>query len=123
MKSLVPLSLLIVGIMGAGCIFHRHPHAVPPPAAAAPRAAVAPQPIVTPSASPSGGVVSYNAVGRFVVLNFPVGHVPAVGQGLFLYRNGLKTAEIKVTGPQRDENIVADIVSGDAQVGDEARSQ
>jgi hypothetical protein len=35
----------------------------------------------------------------------------------------LKVAEVKVTGPQRDNNIVADLVSGDAQVGDEVRDQ
>jgi hypothetical protein len=35
----------------------------------------------------------------------------------------LKVAEIKVTGPQRDNNTVADLVSGDAQVGDEVRDQ
>jgi hypothetical protein len=30
----------------------------------------------------------------------------------------LKVAEVRVTGPQQDSNIVADIVSGDAQAGD-----
>jgi len=37
---------------------------------------------------------------------------------LFLYRGGLKTAEVRVTGPQHENNIVADLISGDAQVGD-----
>ena len=44
-------------------------------------------------------------------------------QRLNLYRNGLKAGEIKVTGPQLDENVVADIVAGDAQLGDEARDR
>jgi hypothetical protein len=35
----------------------------------------------------------------------------------------LKIAEVKVCGPQRDDNIVADLVSGDAEVGDEVRDQ
>ena len=59
-----------------------------------------------------------NTIGRFVVLNFPTGQMPRQDQTLFLYRDGLKTAEVRVTGPQQDSNIVADLVSGDAQVGD-----
>ena len=57
------------------------------------------------------------------MLSFPVGQMPRLDQTLFLYRNGLKVAEVKVTGPQRDNNIVADLVTGDAQVGDEVRDQ
>ena len=61
--------------------------------------------------------------GRFVVLNFPVGQMPKMDQTLFLYRAGLKVAEVKVTGPQSDNNTVADLVTGDAQTGDEVRDQ
>jgi len=68
-------------------------------------------------------VVSYNSVGRFVVLNFPIGQSPKMDQTVFIYRNGLKVGELKVTGPQRDNNIVADLVSGEARVGDEARDR
>jgi hypothetical protein len=57
------------------------------------------------------------------VLSFPIGQMPAVGQGLFLYRGGLKTGAVKIIGPQNDNNIVADVVDGDAQVGDEVRDQ
>jgi len=42
---------------------------------------------------------------------------------MFLYRNGLKAGEVKITGPQRDNDVVADLVTGTAQVGDEAREQ
>ena len=129
MKSFTPTLLLMIGILSTGCFCHHRrpmPVAAPTAATASPAAnpsANAPRPILMPDTSLSGRVVSYNDVGRFAVLNFPVGHVPAVGQNLFLYRNGLKVAEIKVTGPQRDENIVADIISGDAQAGDEVRDQ
>jgi hypothetical protein len=58
-----------------------------------------------------------------VVLNFPLGKMAAVGQSLDLYRRGLKVGEVKVTGPQRDDNVVADLVTGDAEAGDETRSQ
>ena len=51
------------------------------------------------------------------MLSFPVGQMPAVGQELFLYRGGLKTGAVKITGPQNDNNIVADVIDGDAQAG------
>jgi hypothetical protein len=49
--------------------------------------------------------------------------MPKLQQTLFLYRAGLKTAEVKVTGPQSESNIVADLVSGEAQAGDTVRDQ
>jgi hypothetical protein len=33
----------------------------------------------------------------------------------------MKIAELKVTGPARDQNTVADITAGEVQPGDEAR--
>ena len=49
--------------------------------------------------------------------------MPKLEQRLFLYRAGLKVAEVNVTGPQSDDNTVADLVSGDAQTGDEVRDR
>jgi len=116
MKSLMPLTLVIAGMLAAGCLYHQ-------PARPARPAAVAPQPIVTPDNSLTARVVSYNAAGRFVVLGFPVGQMPKLEQGLFLYREGMKVGEVKITGPQRENNIVADLVTGEAEVGDEVRDR
>ena len=115
MKFFVPLTLVFAGILLAGCAHHR----------AAPAAVMAGQSstIVTPGDSLAGKVAACNAAGRFVVLNFPTAQIPKVDQTLFLYRAGLKVAEIKITGPQSDDNTVADIVTGEAQVGDEVREQ
>ena len=115
MKISAPLFLLMAGILVSGCASHKQK-----PPAPAPKASTT---IITPDASLAGKVVSYNSTGRFVVLSFPIGRVPAMGQSLFLYRGGLKTGEVKITGPQRDSNIVADLVTGDAQAGDEVRDQ
>ena len=115
----MPLTLVITGMLAAGCLHHRPAR----PASPATPAAVAPQPIVTPDNSLTARVVSYNASGRFVVLSFPVGQMPKLEQGLFLYRDGMKVGEVKITGPQRENNIVADLVTGEAQVGDEVRDQ
>lgn len=82
-----------------------------------------PQVIVTPDNMLKGSIVSVNDVGRFVVLTFPLGRMPAVGSTLFVYRQGLKVAELKVSGPQKDDHTVADIRSGECQVKDEVRDQ
>jgi hypothetical protein len=33
----------------------------------------------------------------------------------------LKVGEVKINGWQHNDNVVADLVAGDAQIGDEAR--
>jgi len=117
MKSAAPFNLLIAGMLVAGCVAQK---SVFNPASAA---AVPPSVIVTPENSPAGKVLSYNSGARFVVLNFPNGQMPGMGQKLFLYRNGLKVAEVQITGPQMNGNIVADLTAGGARVGDEVRDQ
>jgi hypothetical protein len=117
MKLSVLPAWLLLALMMNGCGLFRYQAPKPPPVAQIPPA------IVTPDNSLTANVVSYNPAGRFVVLGFPVGRMPRLEQGLFLYRNGLKVAEVKVTGPQRDNNIVADLVNGEAQVGDEVRDR
>lgn len=113
MKKLFPIFVLLMACSLTGCAWFHHKHA--------PK--VATQNIVTPDAALAAKVISINTVGRFVVLNFPSSDMPKLQQTLFLYRAGLKTAEVKVTGPQSESNIVADLVSGEAQVGDTVRDQ
>ena len=79
------------------------------------------KPVVTTEKQLAGRVERVNAVGRFVVLSFPTGRMPAQDQRLALYRRDVKVGEVKVTGPQRGDNIVADIVSGEPEVSDEVR--
>ncbi|MFZ0828382.1 MAG: hypothetical protein WAO02_13255 [Verrucomicrobiia bacterium] len=120
MKISVYGTLVLAALLANGCALFHHQAPAPktPPAAGE----TAPS-IVTPDNSLTARVVSYNSAGRFVVLGFPVGQMPRLDQGLFLYRNGIKVGEVKVTGPQRDNNIVADLVTGEAQAGDEVRDQ
>jgi hypothetical protein len=77
------------------------------------------QALVTPASGTIGRVKTVNASGRFVVISYPVGTLPALEQRLNAHRNGLKVAELKVTGPTRDTHTVADILAGECQVGDE----
>jgi hypothetical protein len=79
--------------------------------------------IVTPENALAGKVLKINTEGRFVVLNFPIGKLPFIGQRLSVYRQNLKVGEVKVTGPQREDNIIADIFTGEAGVGDDVRDR
>jgi len=81
-----------------------------------------PKLIVTPETALVGSVSRSNPAGRFVVLNFQVGRLPAIDQRFNVYRRGLKVGEVKVTGPQHDDNIVADILAGEAAAGDQVRN-
>jgi hypothetical protein len=82
-----------------------------------------PDPLVTPDYSLGGKVATFNSAGRFVVLDFPAGKIPALEQTMFVYRDGLKVGEVKITGPTRDNNTVADLISGGANKGDEVRDR
>lgn len=110
MRRLWPILLLVVIWAGSSCARWK---------GGEPRAGSGP--ILTPDLKLSGTVVSVNSVGRFVVLRFAGGSLPAVGQELSVYRQGLKVGEVMISGPQRDDHIVADIVAGEARVGDEVR--
>ena len=79
--------------------------------------------IVTPERVLSGQVVKVNLAGRYVVLTFPIGHLPTVEQRLNVYRAGLKVGEVTVTAMQLDDNVVADLVDGTAEPADEVRDK
>ena len=121
MRFIFQLCLLAFAVAVSGCAGKPAAKSggVTPP----PKRATSNQPVVKPSNELTGKVISFNAVGRFGVLNFPVTHMPVMDQTLFLYRAGLKVGEVKITGPQRDDNIVADLIHGEARAGDEVRDR
>ena len=105
----------------AGCARHRHGE-WPPPNLGQIETRPAPPLIVTPAQGTAGRITSVNSSARYVVIFYSIG-VPLLGveQRLNVYRAGLKVAEIKITGPSRDTNTIADIVAGECQAGDEVR--
>jgi hypothetical protein len=109
---------LLIGLCGC-----THPKPVGQGGSAASADAQNQRLIITPETALSGKVLKVNREARFVVLNFPVGRLPAVDQRLNVYRRNLKVGEVKVTGPQREDNIVADITVGEAEAGDEVRDR
>ena len=114
MKKLTLFAILLVALVAPGCSWFSY-HA-------APKKTAAPA-IVTPDMSLAAKVISVNTVGRFVVLSFPAEQMPKLQQTLFLYRMGMKVAQVTVTGPQQENNIVADIVTGEPKMGDTVRSE
>jgi len=116
------LGVLLVG--GTGCAWFK-PKARTEPAAQSgsttPTNKPPAKPIITPMTSPLGKVISVNVQGQFVVVNLQAGEMPPVDQKLNAYRAGLKVGELKVSKERMGLNLVADIVAGEARVGDEVR--
>lgn len=117
MKKKFQLVVLLAALTAAGCASKKSGAYVVRPAQTVSTA------IVTPDVSLTAKVISVNTDGRFVVLNFPAGQLPKVQATVFLYRGGLKVAAIKITGPQDGNNTVGDIISGEANAGDNVRDQ
>jgi hypothetical protein len=107
-----------LGMLFCGCAGRKAPATPPTPA---PALGAEDQIIVTPATALVARVVSVNRPGRFVVLNFPPGRTPQAGQHFTLYRAGVKTAQLRISSWRDDDNVVADLVSGEAKPGDEAR--
>lgn len=122
MRPTIQLLLLAFMVAFSGCAHKKSSDSgnVPPPSK---KGATTGKPIVKPSDLLTGKVVSFNTDLRFAVLNFSVARMPAINQTLFLYRDGLKVGEVRITGPQKDDNIVADLVAGEARAGDEVRDR
>ena len=123
MKKLSLLSILVVALVAPGCSWFKHQLPSGPKTGAAvvkptATAVAASSPIVTPDLALAAKVVRVNDVARIAILNFPDGKMPPLQKTFYVYRSGTKIAEVKIVGPQDDENnIVADVISGDPQVG------
>lgn len=119
MRQSFQILVLALVIALSGCATKNDPKytEVPPPSN--PKV----KPVIKPTTAITGKVVSFNVVGRFAILNFPITKMPQIEQTLFIYRENLKVGEVKITGPQKEDNIVADIVEGEAKQGDEVRDR
>jgi hypothetical protein len=131
MRYLVPLTILLLALFVSGCaheqkknapVFQSFPElALPVDTNAAPATSTETNVlIVTPAEGLSGKVSRVDLNLKYVVLSFPIGQMARLDQQLNLFRGGLKVGEVKVTGPQLNNSIIADIIAGEAQVGDEA---
>jgi hypothetical protein len=127
MRLLLAMVALLL-VWGTGCFpgtsgAAKNQGAFSNPSAATRSSTTNAQLIVTPETAMSGKVVRTVSSGRFAVLNFPIGRMPTIEQRAEAYRQGLKVGDLRITGPQLDDNIVADILTGDVQPGDRVRVQ
>lgn len=121
-------SVLLAALVAAGCASKssRGPATAqlqPSPTARAAPEGAPPTNVVAPGGPLVGRVAWVNPNGRFVVVSFPLGALPAVDRPLSVYRAGLKVGEVKVTRWQLDNLVVADIMAGECRPGDEAREE
>lgn len=75
-------------------------------------------PIVLPT---SGRIHSINAGLQFVVVDYTLGGIPPLQSLLPVYRGDQKVGQIRLTGPERNGFVAADVVEGILQNDDEVR--
>jgi hypothetical protein len=80
----------------------------------------------TPAAAPvllptSGRIHSINLGLRFVVIDYTLGGMPALGSQLAVYRSQEKVGMVRLSGPERNGFVAGDITEGFLQVDDEVR--
>jgi hypothetical protein len=80
-------------------------------------------PVVTPDFKAAGKIVTFNEHARFAVVNFPLGVLPKADHQLGVYRKGLKVGELRATTQQKDNNVIADLMTGSAQKDDDVREE
>jgi hypothetical protein len=129
---------LVGGTLLVGCAHHKSDQPSGPAAAKKPKPAAAAKSakagapvlsvtngatVITLADPMTGKVVLVNPVLRTVVLNYSLHRLPAIDQRLSVYRKGAEVGEVKISGPELNNNIVADIIAGEVQVGDDVRKK
>lgn len=115
--------LVVAALLQTGCASRRGTAAAQPnkKARTQQRLPTPDKPVVRLADDLTGRVQRVNPNGRFAVITFPVGQLPRFEQRLSVYRQDLKVGEIKITGPQLDDSVVADIIAGECAEGDTVR--
>lgn len=111
--------VVTLGLILVGC---STPKNTPPPSPVA-KPAEPPTPRMVPVTSLFGRIVQVNAALRYAVIDFGVGNIPRPGDRLDVFRAGQKVGEMRVSNQARGGIIAADIMTGDVQELDEARTR
>ena len=129
-RLLTLLSILLLGAACAGTKVSKDGTTPPAPkekgrSSAPPKPAKGqpdPGPVITPVSAFSGRVVLVNGPLKYLVAEGTIGRLPPVEQRLNIYRDGQKIGEAVVSNQSRGANFAADILQGEARVGDTLRS-
>ncbi len=79
-------------------------------------------PVAVPMILPaSGRIHSINLGLRFVVIDYTLGGMPALGSMLPVYRSQEKVGMVRLSGPERNGFVAGDIADGFLQIDDEVR--
>lgn len=81
-------------------------------------AAATQAPVLLPA---SGRIHSVSPVAPFVVVDYILGGMPPLQSTLDVFRGGQKVGQIRLSGPEQNGFVAADILSGILQVDDEVR--
>lgn len=98
---------------GGGLVANRSPGS-----GSGPTNSAAAAPVVLPT---RGRVHMVNPGLRFVVIDYTLGGVPPLQSLLSVFRGTEKVGQVRLSGPERNGFVAADIVEGYLQVDDEVR--
>jgi hypothetical protein len=118
-SPLLVCCLLALSFAATGCIHTTTTGSVDPKPVAKPDQIV--QQPTSPFGPAPAKITLLNATHNFVVVDFSGRVLPAIGTTMPVYRDGLKVGEVRITEPVRGQLATADIVAGEARVGDEVR--
>lgn len=80
-------------------------------------------PLITPLDTVFGRVVAVNSQARFVVVDFSFNGLPAADQRLEVFRQGRRVGEVRASIWAKGGRMAADLLDGEARVGDEVRAE
>ena len=116
--------MVVIGAATSGCFGRKEKKAsAGAPSAFTVRPAGNTNVVMTPATSPMGRIMSVNREGNFAVVSFPIGQLPANGMVFSVYRSGMKTGQLKISGPAQESFTVGDFITGSGQEGDEVRAE
>jgi hypothetical protein len=118
MRAVTVAVSIVAGLVVAGCAGHKNAASKGSAAPGYHSSSTNSSLTVPPEEALNGKISWVNTNLRFVVITFPLGQMPAVDRRLNVYRRGLKVAEVKISGPQTEDSIVADVETGEVETGD-----
>src|SRR5579871_6612299 len=101
MKKISLLAMLLAMLMASGCSWFKY-RGPGSEGYNKPSTSGQPAAVVTPDLSLAAKVIVVNTTGRFVILSFPQGQMPKPQQTMFIYRSGVKVAQVTISESKQE---------------------